>query len=205
MFDVWKEGYACAYTLLTLMYIIWKSRTKELLIAFFFPQNLFQNQHWCLFWAHFVWQCSCKAGESSTFQFLRLLSNQGWLSRSEVHTKSVDGVSSTAALFFPCLLFLKIIACLLVKAPEKTAGSSFFLSRTDGSQLHYGMIKATIGGIGYLEREVWHYQPAFWEYDYRTMSSMLLRMGWIEVLLLDSHETNLPWGVQGWIGTHCFP
>lgn len=54
------------------------------------------------------------------------------------------------------------------------------------------MIKATIGGIGYLEREVWHYQRAFWEYDYRTMSSMLLRMGWIEVLLLDSHETNLP-------------
>lgn len=33
--------------------------------------------------------------------------------------------------------------------------------------------------------------------DCRTMSSMLLGMGWFEVLLLDTHETNLPRGVQG--------
>lgn len=43
-----------------------------------------------------------------------------------MHTKSVDGVSSTAALFFPCLLFLKTIACFLVKAPEKLLETNFF-------------------------------------------------------------------------------
>lgn len=59
------------------------------------------------------------------------------------------------------------------------------------------MIKDTIGETRDLERQVWHYQAAFWEHDCRMMSSMLLVMGWLEVLLLDSHETNLPRGVQG--------